>query len=375
MRSNLFSLFIVLLFTSNHLFSQGQLNLYFKSNEYKLTDLHKQKLDQYLSSLKQGDYYHLVTGFTDSVGSVQSNLILGENRAQSVQNYLISKKAIKASAIETKSNGEKGSTLQKRSSNRRVSLAYIVNIQPKNTSTIIATGKEGSVLTSLTGGGYKVNITEILDVERMIDNNLFPLTTSERGLFTGGMANLVPKTDEDATAMAKDTVTFCMPALRKLDGLTLWRIQLDNNGNERWVDTDIPFEYNEETKQYCITTIGSNVIRKCNADIDSSFALAQYHSCFILENNPITNIQNAKCEFASSNKKGEFIYYNSDTLCFMHSEAQRTFLPQYTFHITGKTSNEETVSFKKSVRAFQTLDPQLTNNGWKDYFKLDLDSD
>ena len=81
-------------------------NLYFNTNEFKLTEESVMKLDQLVVALKANTTWKLLlTGHTDSRSSVQYNLILSKNRVQETRKYLISK-GVNASRIKVSWHSE-----------------------------------------------------------------------------------------------------------------------------------------------------------------------------------------------------------------------------------------------------------------------------
>ena len=64
---------------------EDQLNLYFESDQFQLTQSHREMIDSFLSKLDlQGDYEFIVTGHTDAEGSQVYNYELSRRRAESI---------------------------------------------------------------------------------------------------------------------------------------------------------------------------------------------------------------------------------------------------------------------------------------------------
>lgn len=106
--------------------------IYFDTNKYNITQTSQQTLNRL--SIVFGDYPDtniLVEGHTDDTGSDVYNQTLSENRAKSVENYLISK-GLPAQRFTTRGWGETqpkydNTTPEGRSKNRRVEFAIVAN--------------------------------------------------------------------------------------------------------------------------------------------------------------------------------------------------------------------------------------------------------
>ncbi len=66
----------------------------------------------------------MVTGHTDSVGEASNNMVLGQNRANEIKDYLV-RNGINANRIQTSSKGESEPVSTVRSENRRVTVQLI----------------------------------------------------------------------------------------------------------------------------------------------------------------------------------------------------------------------------------------------------------
>ncbi len=100
-------------------------NVFFDPGEYDLLEGSFDALDAMIQGmLANPQYKFLISGHTDNVGSNKSNLILSENRAKSVVNYLVSK-GVSPSRLKAKGYGESrpkasNKTPSGREQNRRI---------------------------------------------------------------------------------------------------------------------------------------------------------------------------------------------------------------------------------------------------------------
>jgi OOP family OmpA-OmpF porin len=69
-------------------FSNTALELYFESNQWKLTSVHKSQLQEICDQVKDRNKFVIIKGFTDDRGSIQYNKKLSVKRAQSITDYL-----------------------------------------------------------------------------------------------------------------------------------------------------------------------------------------------------------------------------------------------------------------------------------------------
>jgi len=105
-------------------------NLYFDTNEFKLTDESVAKLELLLGALKTNVALKLIlTGHTDSRSSVQYNQILSRNRVQETRKYLLNK-GVAASRIKVSWHSElepsaPNDTEEGRRLNRRVEVRIL----------------------------------------------------------------------------------------------------------------------------------------------------------------------------------------------------------------------------------------------------------
>ena len=107
-------------------------NIFFDTNSAKLKNSSQQELQQLkVLLIEQPNMRIQINGHTDSEGDDTSNLVLSQNRAQAVKDYLI-KEGIEAGRLEAKGFGESmpidsNDTAQGRSNNRRTEFVILSN--------------------------------------------------------------------------------------------------------------------------------------------------------------------------------------------------------------------------------------------------------
>ena len=99
----------------------------FKTNSYQLSSDYRDFLDEIVARLLNNSNQVIeIIGHSDSIGSIEDNLVLSKNRAQAVANYLI-ENGIKKSRISVDGKGElnpisTNDTAEGRALNRRVEM-------------------------------------------------------------------------------------------------------------------------------------------------------------------------------------------------------------------------------------------------------------
>ena len=104
-------------------------NLFFNTGEYELLPASVTELNRVAEIIKRLSQKVEISGHTDDVGNDESNIILSENRANAVRNYLVSI-GVDASLLTTHGYGESkpvasNKTAEGRRKNRRVELKFI----------------------------------------------------------------------------------------------------------------------------------------------------------------------------------------------------------------------------------------------------------
>ncbi len=105
-------------------------NIYFETNSFNITDITKSILTAFSGYLKENSNLELlISGHTDNAGDEKENMVLSENRAKSVYNFLI-KSGIPEDRLTFKGFGESvpvynNSTSEGRSKNRRTECTII----------------------------------------------------------------------------------------------------------------------------------------------------------------------------------------------------------------------------------------------------------
>ncbi|HEY3822373.1 MAG TPA: OmpA family protein [Polyangiaceae bacterium] len=103
----------------------------FKTGKYQLKAGATGKLNQIAAALKDKNDPIVVYGFTDNVGALDTNMILSQNRAQSVRDYLVSQ-GIPADLVSAQGKGPNdpvadNTSVEGRAMNRRVEIV----VEPK----------------------------------------------------------------------------------------------------------------------------------------------------------------------------------------------------------------------------------------------------
>jgi outer membrane protein OmpA-like peptidoglycan-associated protein len=102
-------------------------NIQFEYNDFKLKETSKIELDKVVQILTENPTLHIaINGYTDNVGSNESNLMLSTNRAKTVMDYFI-EKGIAANRLQYKGFGAtkpiaSNDTEEGRALNRRTEL-------------------------------------------------------------------------------------------------------------------------------------------------------------------------------------------------------------------------------------------------------------
>ena len=103
-----------------------RLNIEFDTAKYDIKDKYRDEIKKIADFMKKhGKTTAHIEGYTDNIGSKEFNLVLSNNRANSVRQYLIKEFGIKASRITAKGYGESkpiasNDTEEGRQKNRRV---------------------------------------------------------------------------------------------------------------------------------------------------------------------------------------------------------------------------------------------------------------
>jgi len=105
-------------------------NIFFEVNKYELKSESQTELDRLVQLLNENPALKIeISGYTDNVGKPSDNLLLSNNRAKAVVNYLISKKIV-ATRLVAKGYGEANpigdnKTEEGRATNRRTEMKII----------------------------------------------------------------------------------------------------------------------------------------------------------------------------------------------------------------------------------------------------------
>src|SRR5690606_37313297 len=107
-------------------------NIFFETNKFDLLPESQTELNQLIGFMKENSVISIeIVGHTDSTGDTQSNLLLSENRAKTVNDYLIDH-LVPAERLSFKGYGESfpladNSTEEGRKTNRRTEFKIIQN--------------------------------------------------------------------------------------------------------------------------------------------------------------------------------------------------------------------------------------------------------
>lgn len=115
---NWFTILFILLVS----FSNAQTEIYFETGKSTLTSTSKKVLDSLLNNIAKDDALK-VHGHTDTIGSIESNIILSQKRTVSVKKY-IANKGTKVS-IESLALGESQNKYSENKLNRRVDITLL----------------------------------------------------------------------------------------------------------------------------------------------------------------------------------------------------------------------------------------------------------
>lgn len=126
---------IFLIFNTSFVLAQDVLKhtIYFDTDKYSLIPAEERRLLIFLDEVQQYEAHKVtVYGYCDDRGSENYNLILSENRVNSIKQYLLSKDVIKNIVTQIKGLGEIPLTKNKnieleRAANRRVDIEFSLN--------------------------------------------------------------------------------------------------------------------------------------------------------------------------------------------------------------------------------------------------------
>ncbi len=105
-------------------------HIQFENNDFKLKETSKVELDKVVQILTENPTLHIaINGYTDNIGSNESNLLLSANRAKAVTNYFI-EKGIASNRLQNKGFGStkplaNNDTEEGRTKNRRTEMVVV----------------------------------------------------------------------------------------------------------------------------------------------------------------------------------------------------------------------------------------------------------
>jgi hypothetical protein len=260
----------------------------FDKGSYELTKSSLSKLELIAKDVLSKDkaYKLVLTGHTDSDGSITYNQELSANRMKAVLNHLVSK-GLNSKKISSDYFGElqpiaKNTSEVLMAKNRRVEIAIVFSPKPPEITipkdTIVEVDKcDGDTIIYLPKGTslklsvcdfekYKNQILssyEITTKEEILNNDVGLTTNLGQNLITGGMIKLA---DEDV--QFERPVEVRMPLIQGFstcnDSDVLSRMRLYTaNHNGQWVDSDT-VNYNPEEQVFTFTVMRGGMIN-CDA--------------------------------------------------------------------------------------------------------------
>lgn len=213
-------LLTLLLASSEVLFGQEQnlcrTNLFFEKGSYSFTESALETLDSLVDQLNDPSEELLLVGHTDSDANVEFNLILAQNRAREVQNYLLIREKYNRIHIETKGeavpvNGNNNE--DEKRMNRRVEIirnyhnsnefenrfkkapqTFLIDAS-RDTLIQCAEGTKlfipaGSFVTKDVNAVVELKVSEFYNKSDFLLNNLTTTTITDEILESGGTINI-----------------------------------------------------------------------------------------------------------------------------------------------------------------------------------------
>ncbi|MEN9335969.1 MAG: Peptidoglycan-associated lipoprotein precursor [Bacteroidota bacterium] len=246
-----FYLFPTLLF---HAWSQNNTEkstviVYFDTNQFRITNEHRQQLDSLFPFDKGTGLKHEfhVTGFTDETGPLSFNQWLSEQRACAVADYLESKGSQADYQCIANGNGIY-SAAENNAKQRKVMVEH---------RRIRGCGlMEEKIDTIAFAPPYFKNIAAYFDTKSMIRDRIFAIDKNEKLIKTAGMYLFEPNDEAFKSLPLNTMVRFCFPLAKgkKFDpDMKVWRLVLNEKGEKRWEETTVPVRFNPDS--YCYEAV------------------------------------------------------------------------------------------------------------------------
>lgn len=227
--------------------------VYFETNQFRLTNEHRQQLDSLFPFDKGTGLNHefLVTGYTDETGPLSYNEWLSEQRACAVADYLETKGSQADFQCFVNGNGIY-SEVENNARQRRVMVEH---------RRIRGCGlMEERMDTIAFAPPYFKNIAAYFDTKSMIRDRVFAVDTDENLIKTAGMYLFEPNEEQFKNLAPNTVVRFCLPLAKgkKFDpDMKVWRLVLNEKGEKRWEETTVPIHFNPDSNCY---EVGMNCI-------------------------------------------------------------------------------------------------------------------
>lgn len=224
------------------------LKIYFETNQFELTPKNKKILDNLVVfNQKDSTYFIQIEGFTDEKGILEKNIILAENRAKIVAEYLIAKNC---NSKQIKFRG-KGIDVE----NENDELQRNVTLQIKQIHDIILPVYESDTLDF--NSNYLSNLKEYYSTKQMIKHKMFAIDTSENIIKTAGMIsfNVKNKYIKQNNSNEKRYLKACIP-LRKGESydkdMKVWINKPNKKGETRWLKKEYKITFDSISQCYSL---------------------------------------------------------------------------------------------------------------------------
>ena len=230
---------------AQHPTEKSEATLYFETNQFRLTNEHRQQLDSLFPydngiGLKHEFY---VTGYTDETGPLAYNQWLSKQRATSVADYL-RQKGIEEFALVCKGDG----------------ICSFLDSNAKQRSVVVEHRRirgcglnEETMDTIAFGAPYFKNIAAYFDTKSMIRDRVFAIDIHEKLIKTAGMYLFEPNDEAFKSLPPNTMVRFCFPLAKgkKFDpDMKVWRLVFNEKGEKRWEETAVPVRFNSNSFCY-----------------------------------------------------------------------------------------------------------------------------
>lgn len=227
--------------------------VYFDTNQFRLTNEHRQQLDSLFPFEKGTGLKHEfhVTGYTDETGPLAYNQWLSEQRACAVADYLETKRSQVDFQCIVTGNGIY-LAVENNARQRRV---MVEHRRIRGCGLI-----EERMDTIAFAAPYFKNIAAYFDTKSMIRDRVFAIDIHEKLIKTAGMYLFEPNEDLFKTVNANTVVRFCFPLAKgkKYDpDMKVWRLVITDKGEKRWEETAVPVRFNSNSNCY-------EVVMNCN---------------------------------------------------------------------------------------------------------------